>query len=158
MKNVLRKEKQTGIKMLNEPQITDLKRHLDERGIIDQLYNSDLPMEVKRIYRIKPIKGVKRGYHGHKIEMKGFSVIKGIVKFILFPFENSAENIKTFTLGEEKPQILIVPKNYYNGFVALEDNSTVLGFSNFTLDESLKDDFRLSSEFFGNEIWEIKNR
>lgn len=131
-----------------------IKEHTDDRGFIDQLYNDDLPFKVKRIYRIRPLKDIIRGFHGHKEEQKVFIILKGIVKFVLVNMETN--HTTTYVFREHDH--LIIPNGYYNGFVALTDNVDMIGFSNFTLEESKKDDFREDPFKFGKELWECKLR
>ena len=140
--------------MVAEPFIKDLKVFIDDRGVLEQIFNLDLPFELKRIYIIYPRKDIKRGFHGHKIEWKAFFVIKGCVKFIIIEIDNE-KNKKTFVLDEKKPQLLIVPNGYYNGMMALENESIILCFSSLNLKESLKDDIRIDPFKFGKEIWEV---
>lgn len=142
--------------MNEEPEIKELKRFIDDRGSIDQLYNSDLPFMVKRAYQISPLRGIKRGLHGHREEWKAFIVTKGIVKFVIVHMES--EKVSTLTLSDKKSQILVVPNNYYNGFMSLEDGCDIIGFSSSTLEESLTDDFRLQWDFYGKDVWESANR
>lgn len=57
------------------------------------------------------------------------------------PFEN-------YKLFGKTPKILFIPNGYVNGFKAMENNSKLLIFSNFTLQESLKDTYRFDKDLF----------
>ena len=142
-----------------EPKILELGRFVDDRGSLDQIYNSVLNFKLKRIYFISPLRGIIRGMHGHKREWKAFVVLRGSVTFVTHPMGiKSSKASKIFTLNSKKPQILVIPKRYYNGFVALENESEILGLSSSTLAESLKDDFRKPWNEFGDEPWEVDYR
>ena len=161
---------------MNEPRVVDIKRFVDDRGSIDQVFNSDYHMNPKRAYIIKPMKGVCRGLHGHREEKKAFYVVSGIVKFITYPITtgfkepiqtieeiqlnlgNEKKTIKTFVLSSEKSQALLIPEGYYNGFVGLTEGCIVLGFSDKTYEESIQDDIRLPYDVLGEDIWEVRSR
>lgn len=146
--------------MIRKPEVLDLKRFVDDRGLLDQIYNSDLPFEIKRIYLIAPSKGIKRGMHGHKNEWKAFYVSIGSAKFVCATLKPPKDIVQpsAFTLSSKKPSILFVPPGYFNGFMALENNTQILGLSSSTLKESLDDDYRQPWDSFGKEIWETENR
>lgn len=55
-----------------------------------------------------------------------------------------------FLLKAETPMVLEIGPGLANGFKAIKENSRLLVFSNFTLEESKKDDFR-----FPLEKWEF---
>lgn len=145
------------IKGNNSLVIRDLKMVADDRGLLDQLFNDDLPFLVKRIYVVYPRKGIVRGLHGHKRESKAFWVFLGSAKFAVVPMQSTGQQMKTFTLDYRKPQLLIVPHNHYNGFVALEDNTGVLCLSSLSLEESERDDYRVDPYKFGDP-WKVESR
>ncbi|MGH9879596.1 MAG: WxcM-like domain-containing protein, partial [Nitrososphaerales archaeon] len=122
-------------------EVRDLKNFIDDRGALNQIFNDDLPFQVKRMYTVYPRKGIIRGLHGHKKEWKAFWVISGAAKFVVIPM-NSGEQ-KILILDHRKPQLLIVPPEHYNGFVALDDNTVVVCLSSLSLAESTKDDYRV---------------
>ena len=144
----------------NYPYIQELKRFVDDRGYLDQIYNLDLEFEVKRLYLVGASKGIKRGMHGHKKEWKAFCVLTGSGKFVYATLEPPKHPAKVgaFILNSKKSNLLIVPPGYFNGFVALEHNTLILGLSSSTLKESLEDDYRQPYDAFGKKIWEIDNR
>ena len=136
-------------------EIRDLKNFSDERGILSQIFNDDLPFQVKRMYTVYPRKGVIRGLHGHKKEWKAFWVISGAAKFGVIPMPSGDH--KTLTLDHRKLQLLIVPPEHYNGFVALDDSTVVVCLSSLTLTESTADDYRVEPYHFG-DIWKAGGR
>lgn len=138
-------------KSITEPKVFDLPRFVDDRGSLDQVFNDDLPFPVKRVYCTRSHRGVVRAFHGHKKEWKAFYVTHGIVKFVAFKMgdekaKNMKEKMAEFTLGENKPQILVMPNGYYHGFSALTESTSVVILSNMSLKESVDDDFRLSPQ------------
>ena len=57
---------------------------------------------------------------------------------------------KKFVLSAKKPTVLFIPSGYGNGFMNLEEGTSILFFSTKTLDESLGDDIR-----FPFDTWNI---
>ena len=53
--------------------------------------------------------------------------------------------------------MLAVPPEHYNGWVSLEDDTVLIGLSDKTLDETLKDDYRIDPFTFG-DVWSAKAR
>jgi len=143
--------------MNKEIAISSFKKyiHIDDRGSIKQLTDDGVPFKIKRIYLVKPLKGIVRAFHGHKKEYKAFYVLKGVVKFNVVDIETD-RLVYSKTLSNN--ETLYVPPGLYNGFVALTDNAEILGFSSFTVEESKKDDFRKPFDFIGKDIWESKSR
>jgi len=143
---------------INKPRIAELKCHIDDRGFLTQIWDTDLATEIKRIYAVENFnKDIVRGFHHHRKEWKYFYVLRGSAKFVTVSSINQ-EDIQKFVLSDKMPAILIVPPNHYNGWKALEDNTILIGMSNFTLKESLQDDQRISPVAFGKDIWEVESR
>ncbi|MFC1710689.1 WxcM-like domain-containing protein [Nanoarchaeota archaeon] len=132
-------------------ELIDAKRFVDDRGQLDQIFDK-LPFEVKRIYTVQNHKkGTVRAWHKNYGEWKGFYVIKGAVKICV----NDGIETKTFVLSEQKPQLLIIEPEIWNGNMALTDDAIMLGITNTFIGEHM--DERKPSEEFGNP-WDIKNR
>ena len=143
---------------------------IDDRGLLWQLFDTkeekitfdgkkyeDYPL-IKRIYKVENFsKNTIRGMHFHKKEWKFFIVLKGSAKFVISPTEKISKKTKVFVLSDRKPEVLIVPPNNYNGWKALEEGTILLGMSNFSLEESLKDDFRIPPDNF-LDLFRVKNR
>lgn len=119
----------------------------DERGSLI-FFNSFDMGEVKRFYEIKPnnIETV-RAWQGHIIEKKWFYCNSG--EFVVnlaeldkigAPVENKKPVL--FILKSEEPMILCVPSGYASGFKAIKENSSLMVFSDSSLEDSKNDDFR----------------
>ena len=131
----------------------NLKRNQDDRGILDQIYDSNLPAEVKRIYAVYNFsKETIRGFHKNLNEWKYFYVLIGSVKFVLI---ENGNKIQEFILSDKVPEILIIPPNVWNGFKALEDNTLVLGLSSATLLEHRDERMPIGSY---KRYFEVKSR
>jgi dTDP-4-dehydrorhamnose 3,5-epimerase-like enzyme len=116
----------------------------DNRGILRFINDFDLE-KVRRMYLIKPEKNVIRAWQGHKKESKWFYVLSGSfqVQTINMLDLNHRQNI---ILRSNDNKVLNIEPGNYNGFLALEESSELLVFSDQTLKESKEDDFRLTLE------------
>ncbi len=153
---------------MTEPYVIDLPSFVnDDRGGLDQLFDEkEKPFTLKRVYRIQLLKDTIRAFHGHRAEFKGLYVPHGIVKFIAIDMaydslaKPTVDNsyIFSYVLSQKKPQLLVIPPNFYNGFKALVDDSEVICFSSSSLEESKEDDFRVAWDKFGEDIWKVNPR
>jgi dTDP-4-dehydrorhamnose 3,5-epimerase-like enzyme len=121
--------------------------HSDERGRLI-FFNAFKMAEIKRFYEIVPSSTTTiRGWQGHQNEKKWFYCTSGsfIVNLINLKSHNptvSESNMERFELTATKPLILEVPGGYASGFKANMEESKLIVFSNFDLEESKKDDLR----------------
>ncbi len=121
----------------------------DRRGSLSFCNDFDMS-EVRRFYEIKPasIKEI-RAWQAHQEEKKWFYCLKGsfvinLIRIDAFS-EPSGELIpEQYVMHADRPAVLKIPGGFANGFRALEDRSSLMVFSNFTLDQSEKDDYRYS--------------
>ncbi len=113
----------------------------------------------ERFYQIDlPKKNIIRAYHGHMKESKAVFVISGSILLCIVRMTNSKIpskkiKVKRIILRSSLPQIYLVPPKYANGIMSLEKNTKVFFFSDKTLQESKKDDFRFDENYWGN-IWQ----
>jgi len=132
--------------------------HVDDRGFLYQIYGNyeDKFPPVKRVYFVGNFsKGIIRGFHKHKEEWKSYFVSSGSAKFVVVDEDNK---ISVYILGSRNPAVLIVPPEHFHGWISLEENTTLIGMSNKSLEESLNDDIRTDPFTFGRELWEVKAR
>ncbi|BFN37895.1 WxcM-like domain-containing protein [Fidelibacter multiformis] len=127
--------------------------HQDRRGIL--VFNNEFDLSpIKRMYIIKhPDDSVIRAWQGHLKEHKYFMCIKG--KFVIvwkdisnYPNINDKDLTDYKILRKDDQLVLSIPPGFANGMKALENNSELLVFSNFTLNESGTDNFR-----FDKDLW-----
>lgn len=116
----------------------------DNHGLIRFIIDFDLEL-IRRMYVIKPELDVIRAWQGHKKESKWFYVLSGSfqVQTINMLDLNHRQDI---ILRSNENKVLNIEPGNYNGFLALEESSELLVFSDQTLKESKEDDFRLTLE------------
>jgi len=134
--------------MQNTPKLLLGNKVFDDRGSVG--FVNDFDFEgVKRFYLVQNHEpGFIRAFHGHKKEGKYVTVVSGaaIIKVMSMEIWNESpveENIHTFVLSAEKPQVLWVPPGYFNGFKTMSVDTRVMFFSTATLEESRGDDYRI---------------
>lgn len=143
-----------------EPQIIQGKKFSDNRGTLIAFNDLDLS-SVVRTYEIIPASdSIVRAWQAHKEEEKWFHCTAGafLVNLIkLDNFDTPAEHLDAtqYILRASEPQVLCVPGGYANGFKALEPNSILQVYSNFSLRESAADDYRFPGDTW-NANWQIE--
>jgi dTDP-4-dehydrorhamnose 3,5-epimerase-like enzyme len=132
----------------------------DVRGTLTFFNDFDMG-KVKRFYRIDhPETTTVRAWQGHRFEQKWFFVIKGsflvaLVKPDDWGLPSGNEAAQTYKLQYNQQQILHVPGGYVNGFKALEPDSAIIVFSDFTTTESENDNFRFDKNYWFD--WDLGN-
>ena len=136
----------------NSPTVIPGGIHKDERGAI--IYNNDFDLSLaKRFYSIQPTAHRLRGWQGHKREQKWFTATRGsLLVLVVQPddWENPTFGLKPleYILNAERGDVLHVPGGYATAFKPITPDAMVSVFSDFTLEESLKDSFR-----FDERMW-----
>jgi dTDP-4-dehydrorhamnose 3,5-epimerase-like enzyme len=136
---------------------------VDDRGFINQIIQAadGVFPKLERLYLVGNFgKGIIRGFHKHEKEWKCFFVIKGAAKFVLVKKKSETKDdveIETRVITSKNPSILIVPPGIYTGWMSLEEDTIILGISNFTIIETKEDDFRVDPYFWG-DVWKVKDR
>ena len=130
--------------------------HADHRGII-RFVNDFQFQGIKRFYTIThPETEIIRAWQGHKRETKYFYVTKGSFLINWIKIDNWEQpstklEIKRHILTDKESEILKILPGHVNGFKALEPDSTIMIFSDMTLEESKSDDYRFPSDFWRME-------
>ncbi|MBD1262685.1 dTDP-6-deoxy-3,4-keto-hexulose isomerase [Maribacter polysiphoniae] len=128
----------------------------DARGKLD-FFNAFDMASIVRFYEIRPSNvNTIRAWQAHKKEMKWFYCHTGsfavhLVQVDNFEHPSPLLKIKRFVLAAKNPMVLEISGGYATGFKAIEENSALQVFSNFSLDESKNDDFR-----YPIEKWDTK--
>lgn len=135
-----------------KPKLINGNSHSDQRGTL--LYNNDFDASlIKRIYIIEneSLQFI-RGWQGHQIEQRWFSVVSGKFKIQLIKiddWEKPSVNLEAFTylIYSEKLNVLHVPKGYVSSIQSLELNSKLLVMADYLLGE-INDEYRYDIDYF----------
>ena len=111
---------------IDEVVVKDLKRIIDDRGWLMEIFRSDWPEFSKfgqtYITTCKP--GIIKAWHYHKLQWDHFVPIRGNALIGLY---DARENSPTKGLGQEievwekEPKFIKIPPLVYHGFTPLDD-------------------------------------
>lgn len=126
--------------------------HSDTRGIL-QFNNSFDATIIKRIYVIENNETTfVRGWQGHRIEQRWFSVLKGSFKIELIAIDdwnNPSKELErsTFIIYAKKLDVLHVPSGYVSSIQSLEEGAKLLVMADYLLGE-VQDEYRFDIDYF----------
>jgi dTDP-4-dehydrorhamnose 3,5-epimerase-like enzyme len=127
----------------------------DVRGAIGFFNTFDMA-EVRRMYYISPAsEGVVRAWQAHKEEKKWFFCPQGSMEVKLVKIDNFHNPstdlpVSEFVLQENNLQILYIPGGFAIGIRSLIRDAKLVVYSNFTLKESINDDYR-----YDKDTWSV---
>jgi dTDP-4-dehydrorhamnose 3,5-epimerase-like enzyme len=116
----------------------------DNRGKLSHVNEFNMSL-VKRFYAVENCReNPVRAWQAHQKESKWFFVVKGSFLIGLVQpdnWENPSPNLhmEKIILSETESKVLYIPPGYANGVKALEENSKLMVFSNFTIQEAAND-------------------
>ena len=93
----------------------------DERGRLAELLRCDEDAFDKfgQVYMTTAYPGVTKAWHFHKIQTDNFSVVRGMMKIVLYDDrEDSPTNgeVNEFFVGDHNPMLVQIPPGVYHGF------------------------------------------
>ena len=139
------------------PAVLTTELHQDDRGFVYCPMDNLDKLGIKRTYFVENFQvGRIRAWHGHREADTYIHVIKGAVKAAAMNMDNH-EDFKVQTLSDRKPQVLFVPRGYYNGTMSLTPGTKLLVYSTLSFEEVKKDDHRLGWGV-NQHIWKVENR
>jgi len=127
--------------------------HENDRGVL-VAHNFPTNFYAKRSYAISTYNaGTIRAWHAHKSEEKIFYCRKGrgVLSLIkIDDFNSPAEYlpIERYVLDDQEKTAIYVPGGYAHGIAILANESEFVVHSNFTLEDSEKDTYRYSPDFW----------
>lgn len=146
----------------NKPYLIKGGLAVDERGCVSFANGFDFK-SVKRFYLAENVStDTIRAFHGHLKEAKYVLVVSGAALVVAIEIDHPQAPSKDkepqrFVLSAKNPAVLYIPAGYANGFRALEQGTKVMFFSDKTLEESEGDAFRFPFDYWGRDVWGVKN-
>lgn len=134
------------------PKIIKGDSHSDVRGIL-RFNNSFDATSIKRVYLIENKDTVSvRGWQGHRVEQRWFSVMQGSFKIELIAiddWEHPSKKLqsKVFIISSDTFDILHVPKGYVSSIQSVEQGSKLLVMADYLLGE-IHDEYRFDIDYF----------
>ena len=138
--------------MTSSPKLIRGNSYTDERGTL-QFNNEFNAFGIKRLYTIQNRDtSFIRGWQGHKIEQRWFSVIQGSFQIKLIAiddWDSPSLDLEQyhFTLNSQSMDVLHVPAGYVSSIQGLEPSSKLLLMSDFLLGE-INDEYRFDLDYF----------
>lgn len=161
---------------VKEPILINVQSISDDRGLLIP-FTDDIDEKLfHRCYYVEDYgKGVIRGLHYHKEEVKIFTIVSGSAKFITLklPEEKANRNnleeigkyaienpdsIKTWVISNRHHAVLFIPAFYANGWISLEEHSVLIGLSNLRFEKAKNDDIRIDPFVIGEDYWKVRGR
>ncbi len=134
------------------PKIIRGGSNTDSRGTL--LYNNNFDASgIKRIYVIENKETTfVRGWQGHRIEQRWFSVLQGSFKIELIAidnWENPSKDVERFSfiVDAAKLDVLHVPSGYVSSIQSLEEGAKLLVMADYLLGE-VQDEYRFDIDYF----------
>ena len=136
----------------------------DERGRLMEMLRSDDDLFIKfgQVYLTTAYPGVVKGWHYHKKQTDNMTVVKGMMKIVLYDNRDGSSTrgeINEFFMGIHNPLLLQIPPLLLHGFKCISDEEAmVVNCPTDTYDYETPDEFRLDPH--QNEIpyeWERKD-
>ena len=134
------------------PRIINGGSHSDTRGTV-RFNNSFDATAIKRIYLIENNENTfVRGWQGHRLEQRWFSVLQGSFKIELIAidiWENPSKELKPlfFILNAETLDVLHVPQGYVSSIQALTGGAKLLVMADYLLG-TIPDEYRFNIDYF----------
>lgn len=124
----------------------------DSRGTL--LYNNDFDAScIKRIYVIENKETTfVRGWQGHRIEQRWFSVLQGSFKIELIAidnWDNPSTDVERFSfiVDAETLDVLHVPSGYVSSIQSLKEGAKLVVMADYLLGE-VQDEYRFDITYF----------
>lgn len=134
------------------PRIITGGSHSDTRGTV--LFNNSFDATaIKRIYLIENNETTfVRGWQGHRIEQRWFSVLQGSFKIELIAiddWEHPSKDLKplSFIVNAGTLDVLHVPQGYVSSIQALEEGAKLLVMADYLLG-AIQDEYRFDIDYF----------
>lgn len=128
----------------------------DHRGQIRFVNDFDMS-DVKRFYIIKNTDlNLIRGWRAHRIEQRWFYVLSGSFQIDIVKIDNWDEasknlSVRTEIINSSDNKVLHLSSGYGTAFQALEENSELLVFSNYGIENAVNDDYTYPLDYFINK-------
>ncbi len=110
--------------MIEGVKTKQLKVIPDERGFLMEMLRSDDALFLKfgQVYVSVAYPGVVKGWHYHKVQTDYFTIVKGMMKVVLYDQRKDSPTfgeLNEFFMGEQNPMLLVIPPLVVHGMKAV---------------------------------------
>jgi dTDP-4-dehydrorhamnose 3,5-epimerase len=111
-------------RLIEGVRIKELRLIPDERGFLMEILRSDDEIfeEFGQVYVTVAYPGVVKGWHYHKIQTDFFTVVRGMMKIVLYdsrPDSPTKGEVNEFFMGELNPLLITIPPGVLHGMKAV---------------------------------------
>jgi dTDP-4-dehydrorhamnose 3,5-epimerase len=104
--------------------IKELRLLPDERGYLMEMLRADdgIFQKFGQVYLSVAYPGVVKGWHYHKVQTDYFTIVKGMMKVVLYddrPESTTRGEINEFFMGELNPLLIVIPPGVLHGMKAI---------------------------------------
>ena len=160
---------------VKEPTLIRVQSISDDRGLLIP-FTDNIDHELfHRSYLVEDYgRGIIRGLHYHKKEIKIFTIATGSAKFITMKLpediadrnddeiknflKNNPESVQFWVLSNRHHGVLVIPALYANGWISLEDHTVLVSLSSLRYEEAKDDDIRINPYIIGEDKWKVIGR
>jgi dTDP-4-dehydrorhamnose 3,5-epimerase len=135
--------------MIDGVMVKKLKVIPDERGRLMEILRSDDEVFEKfgQVYMTTAYPGVVKGWHYHKKQSDNMTVVKGMMKIVLYDGRKGSATfgeIGEFFAGEHNPILLHIPPYVHHGFKCISrEEAVVINAPTEVYDYKEPDEFRV---------------
>jgi dTDP-4-dehydrorhamnose 3,5-epimerase len=117
--------------MIEGVRVKPLGVNCDERGRLMEILRCDDPEFIKfgQLYMTTAYPGVVKGWHYHKEQIDSFSVVRGMIKLVLYDAREKSKThreVNEFFLGEHNPILVQIPNFVYHGFKCVSETEAIV--------------------------------
>jgi len=111
-------------RLIDGVRIKSLRLLPDDRGFLMEMLRSDDDIFQKfgQVYLSVAYPGVVKGWHYHKVQTDFFTIVKGMMKVVLYderPASPTHGEINEFFMGEQNPILITIPPGVLHGMKAI---------------------------------------
>jgi dTDP-4-dehydrorhamnose 3,5-epimerase len=111
-------------RLIDGVRIKELRTLPDERGFLMEILRSDDEIfeSFGQVYMTAAHPGVVKGWHYHKVQTDFFTVVKGMMKIVLYdgrPDSPTTGVVNEFFMGELNPLLITIPPGVLHGMKAI---------------------------------------
>lgn len=142
--------------MIQGVRVKSLKVIPDERGRLMEIMRCDDEHFTRfgQVYMTTAFPGVVKGWHYHHYQDDNFSVVKGMIKLVLFdrrPDSPTYGEVNEFVMGEHRPLLVHIPRELAHGFKGVgTDEAIIINLVTEPFDYKEPDEYRI--EPHGSDI------
>jgi len=117
--------------MIEGVRTKELKAHADERGALMEILRSDdeIYSAFGQVYVSYNYPGVVRAWHYHRQQDDLWTVVKGMVKAVLYDGREGSPTrgeVNEFYIGEQNRMLLRIPVGVMHGYKTVGDETALL--------------------------------